>query len=157
MENLRGIVRIMNTDIIGTKSVYNGLRKIKGISFMFCNAICNTLELEKLRKIGTLSEEEVKKIESLIKNPEMPNWMLNRRKDYDTGNNLHLTGADLIFSKEFDVKRLKKVKSYRGIRHAIGQPLRGQRTRSHFRSGRSVGVQRKSVAQKPAANKDKKK
>ena len=59
---------------------------------------------------------------------------------------MHLTGADLTLSKELDIKRLKKIKSYRGIRHSIGQPVRGQRTRSHFRTGVSVGVQRKTVS-----------
>ena len=35
---------------------------------------------------------------------------------------------------------MKKIKSYKGWRHAMGQPVRGQRTRSHFRKGSSVGV-----------------
>ena len=126
---------------------------------MFSNAICNNLNLDKYRKIGTLNEQEVKSIESLIKDPSsLPKWLLNRRKDYDTGKDLHLVSAQLNLSKEFDIKRLKKLKSYRGIRHALGQPVRGQRTRSHFRTGISVGVQRKAAltAQK-AAEKEKKK
>ena len=108
MENIKGIVRIINTDIIGTKTIYNGLRRIKGISFMLSNAICNHLNIDNSRKIGSLNEEEVKKIENLIKNPdELPSWILNRRKDFDTGKNLHLTGANLNLSKEFDIKRMK--------------------------------------------------
>ncbi|MEK6907032.1 MAG: 30S ribosomal protein S13 [Nanoarchaeota archaeon] len=147
MENVKGIIRIADVDIMGTKDIYNGLRKIKGVSFMLSNAICNTLNLDFNRKIGTLNDEEVKKIENLVDNPEkLPTWLLNRRKDYETGKNLHLTGADLTLSKELDIKRLKKIKSYRGIRHSIGQPVRGQRTRSHFRTGVSVGVQRKTVS-----------
>ena len=75
------------------------------------------------------------------------------------GKNLHLTGADLTLSKEVDIKRLKRIKSYRGLRHAIGQPVRGQRTRSHFRTGVSVGVQRKAakIAQAAAEKESKKK
>jgi len=159
MENIKGIVRIINTDIIGTKTIYNGLRRIKGISFMLSNAICNHLNIDNSRKIGSLNEEEVKKIENLIKNPdELPSWILNRRKDFDTGKNLHLTGANLNLSKEFDIKRMKKLKTYKGMRHSWGQPVRGQRTRSHFRSGISVGVQRKAaMATAKPADKDKKK
>jgi len=41
---------------------------------------------------------------------------------------------------EFDIKRLKKIKSYRGLRHVLGQPVRGQRTRGHFRKNKAVGV-----------------
>ena len=157
-EKLRGIVRIVNTDIIGTKSINDGLRKIKGVSFMFGNAICNNLKLEKTRKIGSLNEEEIKRIEELIKNPNpLPQWLINRRKDYDTGKNLHLTGAQLNLSKEFDIKRMKKIKSYKGLRHAWGQPVRGQRTRSHFRTGISIGVQRKAALVKQAEKEPKKK
>lgn len=159
MDNVKGIIRIADVDIIGTKTVFNGLRKIKGVSFMFCNAICNHLNLDKVRKIGTLNDDEVKTIENLIDNPnELPQWILNRKNDYETGKNLHLTGADLTLSKEVDIKRLKKIKSYRGLRHAIGQPVRGQRTRSHFRTGTSVGVQRKAAkVQQAEAGKEKKK
>ena len=157
-EKLRGILRIINTDIVGTKSIYDGLRKIKGVSFMFCNAICNNLNLDKTRKIGSLNEEETKKIEELIKNPtSLPLWLVNRRKDYDTGKNLHLTGAQLNLTKEFDIKRMKKMKSYKGMRHAWGQPVRGQRTRSHFRTGISIGVQRKAALVKQAEKEPKKK
>ena len=35
---------------------------------------------------------------------------------------------------------MKKIKSYRGVRHSQRQPVRGQRTRSHFRKGKSMGV-----------------
>ncbi len=160
MDNLKGIVRIANFDIFGDKKIYNGLMKIKGINFMFSNAICNYLDLDKDRKIGTLNEDEIKKIQNLIENPDkFPAWILNRRKDYETGKDLHLTGSNLTLSKDFDIKRLKKIKSYRGLRHAIGQPVRGQRTRSHFRTGTSVGVQRKAakIAQAQAeSGKDKK-
>lgn len=48
--------------------------------------------------------------------------------------------------REFDIRRLKKIRSYRGLRHATGQPTRGQRTKSHFRAHgkkKAVGVQKK--------------
>jgi len=139
------IIRIMQTDIAGEKQVYVGLTKIKGVSWGFANALCNKLKLDKKRKIDSLNPEKIKKIEEFIKNPELPNFLLNRRKDLDTGQNKHLLGSDLDLRKEFDVKRLKKIKSYRGLRHALGQPVRGQRTRGHFREkGKSVGVLKKS-------------
>jgi len=46
--------------------------------------------------------------------------------------------------KEFDIKRFRKMKSYRGLRHANKLPVRGQRTRSNFRAkGKTVGVRKK--------------
>jgi len=147
-EKIRGIVRIISMDIDGNKTIYNGLRKIKGVSFMFSNAICKSLKLDSDRKIGSLSEEEVKRIEGLVKNPEgLPKWLLNRRKDYDSGEDLHLAMSDLKLAKEFNIKRLKELKSYRGMRHAWRLPVRGQRTRGHFRRGTTVGVQKRGVKQ----------
>ena len=133
------IIRILSEDIEGRMTLYSGLAKIKGISWSFSNAICKKLKMDKRRKIGSLKDEEIKVIINFIKNPDVPEHVLNRRKDFDTGENMHLTGTDLELRKEFDIKRLKKIKSYRGIRHSAGLPLRGQRTRSNFRRNRAKG------------------
>ncbi|MBS3143474.1 30S ribosomal protein S13 [Candidatus Woesearchaeota archaeon] len=154
MDKVRAIVRIANTDLDGNKKVYYALRKIKGVSFMFSSAICNLTDLDKNKKVGILSDKEIKDIEDVISNPKkFPKWMLNRRKDYETGEDFHIIGSKLKLTKEFDIKRLKKVKSYRGMRHAFGLPVRGQKTRSHFRHGRSVGVQKKKIKQQKAGKK----
>jgi len=133
------IVRIMSKDIEGNKTIYAGLTKIKGVSWTFSNAICNKLGFDKKRKIGSLSNEEIKKISDFIKNPKIPAHLLNRRKDLETGEDKHLTGSDLELRKEFDIKRLKKIKSYRGFRHMSKLPTRGQRTKSNFRKNRAKG------------------
>ncbi len=139
------IIRIIQTDIAGEKQLYVGLTKIKGVSWGFSNAICNKLGLDKKRKIASLSKEEIQKIGEFIKNPELPGFLLNRRKDFDTGKDLHLLGSDLELRKDFDIRKLKKIRSYRGISHALGQPVRGQRTRGHFREkGKAVGVLKKA-------------
>lgn len=144
-EEASNIVRILQTDIPADKQIYVGLTKIKGVSWSFSIALCNKLSIDKRRKIESLNAEEIKKIEDFIKNPKLPAFLLNRRKDFDSGENMHLIGSDLDLRKEFDIKRLKKIRSYRGLRHALGQPVRGQRTRSHFRKkGKSVGVLKKA-------------
>ena len=71
--------------------------------------------------------------------------MMNRRKDYEDGKDKHLLTSSLDLQKELDIKRLKKIRSYRGLRHALGQPVRGQRTKSHFRKNKTVGVQKKKA------------
>jgi len=139
------IIRIMQTDIPGEKQAYVGLTKIKGVSWSFSNALCYKLGIDKKKSIDSLSEEEIKKIEEFIKNPNLPPFLLNRRKDLETGENKHLITTDLDLRKDFDIKRLKKIRSYRGLRHALGQPTRGQRTKSHFRQkGKSMGVIKKA-------------
>lgn len=143
------LVRIAMTDIPGKIPVYAGLTRVKGISWTLSSAVCKKLNIDKKRKMSTLSEQEIEKITSFIKNPQLPSWLLNRRKDFETGNDKHLITTELDLSREFDVRRMKKIRSYKGIRHTLGQPVRGQRTRAHFRKGRSVGVTRAKV--KPAA------
>lgn len=142
------LVRILATDIPGSKNLFTGLTRIKGVSWSFSNAICAILKIDKNKKISELSKDEIDKISNLIKNPEkMPAFMFNRRKDFETGKSFHLSGSDLDMQKEFDIKRLKKIRSYRGWRHATGQPTRGQRTKSHFRTKgkkKAVGVMGKA-------------
>jgi small subunit ribosomal protein S13 len=134
------MIRILSEDIEGGMTVYAGLTKIKGISWSLANAICKVLKIDKNRKIGSLTDAEVKKISDFIKNPQIPPFIFNRRFDFETGKDKHLTGTLLELQKEFDIKRLKKIKSYRGIRHSAGLPVRGQRTKSHFRKNKAKGA-----------------
>ncbi len=153
------IVRIMNTNLDGNKPIYHALNKIHGISYSFANIICNVLDLDKTKKAGIMSQEEIKSIEDVIKNPakyNIPSWLFNRRKDYDTGKDMHLVTSELDLRHDFDIKNLKKIKSYRGIRHSMGLPTRGQRTRAHFRKGAAIGVHRKKfLAQAKSEKKEK--
>lgn len=146
--NEESLIRILGTDIPGSKSLYVGLTRIKGVSWSFCNAICHVLKLDKNKKISELSPHEIEIISNFIKNPKLPDYILNRRKDLENSKTEHLTGADLDMRREFDIKRLKKIKAYKGVRHATGQPVRGQRTKSHFRKNKTIGVQKKAKAGK---------
>ena len=134
------MVRILSRDIEGGMKIYPGLTKIKGVSWTLANAVCKKLNIDKNKKIGSLTDEEIKKISEFIKNPKVPEYILNRRKDFETGENKHLVGSDLELQTEFDVKRLKKIKSYRGFRHMAGLPSRGQRTKSNFRKNKRKGA-----------------
>lgn len=138
------VIRILAKDIEGKMKVYAGLTKIKGVSWGVSNAVCKVLKIDKNKKIGSLTDEEIKKISDFIKNPEIPKYLVNRREDFTTGENSHLSGSDLELQKEFDIKRLKKIKSYRGFRHMSGLPLRGQRTKSNFRPNKKkAGIKKK--------------
>lgn len=152
------LTRIMATDIPSQLSVYAGLTKIKGISWALSAAICKNLNLDKNKKVSTLGESELDKITAYIKSlssQHLPPWLLNRRKDVETGQDKHLIATELDLQREFDIRKMKKIKCYKGIRHSLGQPVRGQRTRAHFRKGRSIGVTRAKV-QQPAAPAEKK-
>ena len=145
-EKLKYIVRVAATDLEGSKPIIQTLTKIKGVSFSMANAVCVVTNMDKNKKTGSLQDSEIKKIEETIKDPikhSIPSWMVNRQKDYDTGEDKHLVVSDLKLRKEFDIKRLRKIKSYRGFRHGVGLPVRGQRTKANFRKGKSLGVKRK--------------
>ncbi|HLC58453.1 MAG TPA: 30S ribosomal protein S13 [Candidatus Nanoarchaeia archaeon] len=150
-QQIKPFFRVLNTDLIGGKPISMALLKVKGIGFSLSNAICIALNIPKTKKAGLLTEQDAKSIEEILKKPEsLPHWMFNRRLDIETGETKHLTGSDWNFTVDLDIKKLKKIKAYRGIRHALGQPSRGQRTRSHFRHGRALGVMKQKVGAAPA-------
>ncbi len=154
-EDLKHIVRVATTDLEGSKPLKQSLLKIKGVSHSMINAVCNVSKIDKNKKTGLLNGEEVKKLEEIIKNPikfKIPSWMLNRERDNETGEDKHLTAVGLKLNKDFDIKRLMRIKSYRGLRLAVGLPVRGQKTKSNFRpnkrKGKGLGVKTKKKGKK---------
>ncbi|MFC1727873.1 30S ribosomal protein S13 [Nanoarchaeota archaeon] len=149
-EEFKHIVRVVNTDLDGNKPILLALRKIKGVSFMISSAVCSLTNVSGDKKTGVLSDSEVTKLNDVLKDIEksVPSWLLNRRKDYETGENKHLLTGDLTFGVENDIRRMKKIKSYKGIRHMFSLPVRGQKMRSNFRKnkGKVTGVKRKAGA-----------
>lgn len=151
-QEFKHLVRIANTDLDGNKPIYKALTKIKGVGFMFSNMICFLTNMDKDAKTGYLKDEEIKKLDEAISSPKKinaPSWMFNRRKDIEDGNDRHIVTGDLNFAQETDIKMMKKIRSYRGVRHSFGLPVRGQRTRSNFRKNKgkvSLGVKKKARA-----------
>ena len=149
-KDFRHLVRIIDTDLDGNKHIGNALHKIKGIGFMYANAVCTIANIHHTKRTGVLSDDEVARLDAVIRNPlqyGIPIWMLNRRKDYDDGTDKHLLTADIDYARENDIKIMKKIKSFKGVRHILGQPVRGQRTKSNFRKnkGKVMGVKRAKV------------
>ena len=148
-DDFKYFVRIANTDLDGNRQIVNALKKIKGVGFMFSNMICNLAGVKKTAKTGYLKDEEVKKLDNVLNDLSkynVPSWMLNRRKNYEDGKDNHAFTGNLSFAEENDVKRMKKIRSYRGVRHGLGLPVRGQRTKSNFRKNKgktSLGVAKK--------------
>lgn len=134
-------VRIAGTDLNASLNLSYGLTKIKGISFMFANALCHSLKLDKNKKINDLTEQEVQKIEEFLASPQkegVPEWLLNQRKEFESGKNLHIVGKDLDFNLMQLKRRLSKIKSYRGLRLRLGLTVRGQRTKNNFRKSKTI-------------------
>jgi small subunit ribosomal protein S13 len=142
------IIRFAGTDIDGTQPVTYALTSVKGVGIKLANAIIEKSGISPEARMGFLSSSEVEKIEDILKNPGkygIPLWLLNRRKDRDTGNNLHILGSDLVLQTKNDIDELKKMRSWRGFRHSYGLKARGQRTRTTGRKGKAIGVKKKQV------------
>ncbi|MHA1222414.1 MAG: 30S ribosomal protein S13 [Candidatus Heimdallarchaeaceae archaeon] len=144
--SFRHLVRIKSTDLEGHLPVSLGLSKISGVNRRLAHAIVKKLEIPNSERIGFLTDITIKEIEKIISDPisaGIPEWMVNRRKDRQTGENLHISEAQLILQTKQDIERYIKIRSRRGIRHQFKLKVRGQKTRTHGKSGTTVGVSKK--------------
>ena len=144
-DDFKHLVRISRKDVNGNKTIEQALTEIKGVGISLSKTMCRILDLDLEAKIGYIADEDVLRIEEILENPQdfgIPRWMLNRREDYETGEDIHLIESDLDMTLRDDLNRMKKTRSYKGRRHEVGLPVRGQRTKSTFRKSSSFGVKR---------------
>jgi len=144
-KDFRYIVRLSNTDVNGEKNIVYGLKSIKGIGVHMATLIADEVEIDRYMKIGDLKDSQIEKIQEIIDkvSKDAPSWMLNHRKDLETGEDIHLIGSDIDMRLRDEINILKKIRSYRGIRHERGLRVRGQRTRANNRRGLALGVSKK--------------
>lgn len=139
------IIRLADSDVDGLTPIGMALKSVKGVGIRTALAICDNAGVDKTKLAGHLSDAEQDSIREAIEaHPTaVPLWMLNRQRDIETGDELHLFSMDVQMTQEDDIARLRATKAYRGLRHAARKRVRGQRTRSNGRSGLTLGVQRK--------------
>ena len=116
------MANILGVNLPKKKRVCFGLTKIYGIGKVTASVICEKLEIEPSLRVRNLDNRQIARITNLIK------------QDY-------YIGSDLRKIKSDSVKRLVEIGSYRGVRHRMGLPLRGQRTSTN-------GKTQKRLAQK---------
>jgi small subunit ribosomal protein S13 len=141
----------MGTDVQGTLKTVYALTKIKGVSLSLASAILKKANVNPDLRVGFLTETDLNKIEEIIQDPTkygLPAWLFNRRKDAETGKDVHMISADLVLRTKTDVDDEKAMRSWRGYRHAYGLKVRGQRTKTTGRAGKSLGVKKKTIQQK---------
>ncbi|MDE1825113.1 MAG: 30S ribosomal protein S13 [Candidatus Micrarchaeota archaeon] len=161
------IVRIAGRDINGSFPIAKALNQVKGIGLNMARGIAliaeRKFDIKTSTQIGSLDDKQVEELESVIKEPAkfgIPTFLLNRQRDTDTNQSMHLVGSDLIVRTRQDIEAEIRSQSWRGFRHQYRQKVRGQRTRSTGRTGETIGVMKKSVAPatagaKPAEEKKK--
>lgn len=115
--------RIAGVDIPLEKRIEISLTYIKGIGRNLARRILKDAEIDPDKRTKDLSQPDIKSINSLIE------------KDFVVEGELR----QKVFR---DIKRLKDIRSYRGVRHKLGLPVRGQRTRTNAvtRKGKNIAV-----------------
>jgi small subunit ribosomal protein S13 len=106
--------RIAGVDIPGDKPTRVALTYIHGIGLTTAVKLCSELRLDGARRAKELSGEELSRIAAYIDKTLVVEGQLRRQVTQN-------------------VARLRKTGSYRGLRHARGLPVRGQRTRTNAR------------------------
>ena len=120
------MARIAGVDLPREKRAEIGLTYIYGIGKATANEILAKAEIDPNVRIKDLSEEQVNELRKIIDN------------DF-------LVEGDIRREIALNIKRLRHIKCYRGMRHAKGLPLRGQRTKTNARTRKGP---RKTVSRK---------
>ncbi|CAN4100682.1 unnamed protein product [Withania somnifera] len=137
-EDFQHILRVQNTNVDGKQKIMFAMTSIKGIGRRFANIAC--------KKAGELSAAELDSLMVVVANPrqfKIPDWFLNRQKDYKDGKFSQVTSNALDMKLRDDLERLKKIRNHRGLRHYWGLRVRGQHTKTTGRRGKTVGVSKK--------------
>lgn len=142
--NFKYIVRLASTDLDGWRPVQYALSDIKGIGVRTGAWVADAVGVPRQTRIGNLNEAQVAKIQETLNQfaVNAPPWMLNRQYDWETGEDRHVFGPDWLLEVRNDINRMKKIRSYKGVRHESGKKVRGQRSKSNGRKGLALGVQR---------------
>jgi small subunit ribosomal protein S13 len=109
------VPRLMGVDIPNDKPTFISLRYLKGVGDKIALELCHKAGVDPQRRARDMSEEELSRIAVLLERDYLVEGPLNRKVGQD-------------------IQRLKDIKSYRGLRHRLGLPVRGQRTRTNART-----------------------
>lgn len=131
------MARISGIDLNDKWRVDFALTKIKGIGWSLSREVLSNLGFDASKRVKDLTAEELKKITSALGEID--------------------TEGDLIRKVKQNIARLVAISSYRGTRHKMGLPVRGQRTKTNARTKRgkrkTVGAFKKEALAKMQTSK----
>lgn len=119
---------------------------IKGVGRRLAILSLHIAQIDVNKRSGEMTEKEITAINDILAKPteyNIPKWFLNRQKDPKTGTYGQLLSNNMDVAFREDLERLRKAKQHRGLRHYWGLRVRGQRTKSTGRCGKTLGVTRK--------------
>lgn len=118
--------RVIGIDIPDNKRLEISLTYLFGIGRHLSNEIIAKLSLNPDMRAHQLSQDDIARINGLLQSE-------------------YIVEGDLRRQIQNNIKRLISIHSYRGMRHRLGLPVRGQRTRTNSRTRKG---RRKTVANK---------
>ncbi len=118
--------RLLGVDIPNDKQVQYSLTYLYGVGLYTAREVCEKLKIDPTRSANELTEEEVSRLAATLENEYLVEGPLRRQLAQN-------------------ISRLREVKSYRGMRHRLSLPVRGQRTKTNARTRKGP---RKTVAGK---------
>ncbi|ORY77321.1 40S ribosomal protein S18 [Protomyces lactucae-debilis] len=140
------ILRLLNTNVDGRVKIMFALTQIKGVGRRYSNLVCKKADIDLNKRAGELTVEELERVVTIMQNPQqykIPDWFLNRQRDFTTGETTQALANAVDTKARDDLERLKKIKAHRGLRHYWGLRVRGQHTKTTGRRGKTVGVSKK--------------
>ena len=118
--------RMMGVDVPNDKQVQYSMTYLYGVGLYLAREVCQKLGIDPTRKANDLTEEELSRIVTMLERDYTVEGPLRRQVTQNIG-------------------RLREIKCYRGVRHRVGLPVRGQRTKTNARTRKGP---RKTVAGK---------
>ena len=112
------MLRLMWHVIPDNKSIWIGLTKIYWIWRKQSETILTDIEIDVMKKVKDITDEEEKKISVRLKDMLLEN--------------------DLRREVRWHIKRLREIKCYRGMRHNLWLPVRGQSTKKHANTAKKL-------------------
>ena len=109
------MVRLVGLNLPDNAPVNYALTLINGVGFTRSTQILKSTQIDGHKKVREITEDDVKKIQEYIE------------KNFKVEGDLRSEISD-------NIKRLKEIGAYRGIRHMRGLPARGQRTKTNART-----------------------
>ncbi|MEK9681072.1 MAG: 30S ribosomal protein S13 [Pelagibacteraceae bacterium] len=122
------MARISGVNLPLNKQVHVALQYIYGIGDFYADKICKELNIDKSKRVNSLTDTEVLKIRELI-------------------DEKFTVEGDLRREISLNIKRLRDLGTYRGTRHRKKLPVRGQRTSSNARTrkGKAIAIAGKKL------------
>lgn len=126
-------MRIVGVNIPDNKKIEYALPYIYGIGLPLAKKIIKIAQIDSAKRAKELSQQEINKLREVIE------------KEHKIEGELH---RDIMMN----IKRLKEMKIYRGLRHIRGLPVRGQRTKTNSRTRRGNVRKTMGSGRKPPAS-----